>query len=72
MCFAAMKFGFMNGCRKCIGCDGCFLKGVCKGQLLVIVAKDGIPNIFNTLDCYRGRKKETWRWFMRMLQDDST
>ncbi|KAG5596506.1 hypothetical protein H5410_037738 [Solanum commersonii] len=27
-------------CRKCLCLDGCFLKGVCKSQLLVDVAKD--------------------------------
>lgn len=38
ICFAAMKKGFMEGCRKCIGLDGCFLKEIFKGQLLVAVA----------------------------------
>ncbi|KAF3631417.1 hypothetical protein FXO37_27969 [Capsicum annuum] len=32
---------FKAGARRCIGFDGCFLKGVCKGQLLVAVFKDG-------------------------------
>ncbi|KAG5589617.1 hypothetical protein H5410_040131 [Solanum commersonii] len=31
---------FLGGCRKCIVLDGCFLKGVTKGQLLCVVAKD--------------------------------
>ncbi|KAG5614302.1 hypothetical protein H5410_014126, partial [Solanum commersonii] len=34
LCFDAMKKGFQQGCRRCIGLDGCFLKGICKGQLL--------------------------------------
>lgn len=34
VCFAAMKEGFSEGCHKCIGLDGCFLKGVFKGQIL--------------------------------------
>ncbi|KAG5598442.1 hypothetical protein H5410_029812 [Solanum commersonii] len=40
ICFDPLKKAFQN-CRKCIGLDGCFLKGVCRGQLLVAVAKDG-------------------------------
>ena len=39
ICFAALKMAFMSA-RKCIGLDGCFLKGVCRGQLLIAVAKD--------------------------------
>ncbi|KAM3359008.1 hypothetical protein P3S68_021941 [Capsicum galapagoense] len=44
--FDAMKKEFQEGCRKCIGLDGCFLKGVCKGQLLVAIAKDGNNQMF--------------------------
>jgi hypothetical protein len=31
---AAMKDGFLEGCRPAIGMNGCFLKGPFKGQLL--------------------------------------
>ncbi|XP_059295361.1 uncharacterized protein LOC132048680 [Lycium ferocissimum] len=41
ICFDALKRSFLSGCRRCIGLDGCFLKGYSKGQLLVAVAKDG-------------------------------
>ncbi|XP_060178275.1 uncharacterized protein LOC132608233 [Lycium barbarum] len=41
ICFDAMKKSYLAGCRKCIGLDGCFLKGISKGQLLVAVCKDG-------------------------------
>ncbi|XP_047270276.1 uncharacterized protein LOC124899433 [Capsicum annuum] len=41
ICVDAMKKSFLAGCRKCIGLDGCFLKEVTKGQLLVAVCKDG-------------------------------
>ena len=39
ICFSALIKGFIEGCRKCIGLDGCFLKGISKGQLLVAIAK---------------------------------
>ncbi|PHT83965.1 hypothetical protein T459_12408 [Capsicum annuum] len=38
--FDACKKAFLGSCRKCIGLDGCFLKGVTKGQLLVVAAKE--------------------------------
>lgn len=41
VCFNALKKAFFEGARRLIGFDGCFLKGVCKGQLLVIVCRDG-------------------------------
>nr|XP_009772064.1 PREDICTED: uncharacterized protein LOC104222527 [Nicotiana sylvestris] len=40
ICFNAMKLGFKQGLRPFIGLDGTFLKGHCKGQLLVAVAQD--------------------------------
>ncbi|XP_049373038.1 uncharacterized protein LOC125838030 [Solanum verrucosum] len=38
--FDALKKAFKVGARRCIGFDGCFLKGVSRGQLLVVVCKD--------------------------------
>ena len=37
---AAMKKGFLEGCRPIIGIDGCFLKGPFKGQLLSAIGRD--------------------------------
>ncbi|KAL0445366.1 UNVERIFIED_CONTAM: hypothetical protein Slati_2259300 [Sesamum latifolium] len=37
---SAMKLGFLEGCRPIIGLDGCFLKIVYQGQLLVAVGRD--------------------------------
>nr|GEU76501.1 hypothetical protein [Tanacetum cinerariifolium] len=36
----AIRKGFLDGCKKCLGLDGCFLKGVVKGMLLTSVGKD--------------------------------
>ena len=43
---AAMKKSFLEGCRPIIGVDGCFLKGLFKGQLLSAVARDGNNNMY--------------------------
>ena len=40
VCFNACKQGWMAGCQPIMGLDGCFLKGVCKGQLLCAIGKD--------------------------------
>ncbi|KAL0350430.1 UNVERIFIED_CONTAM: hypothetical protein Sradi_4192200 [Sesamum radiatum] len=42
----ALKKGFLEGCRPIIGLDGCFLKTVYGGQLLVAVGRDGNDNMF--------------------------
>ncbi|KAK8611716.1 hypothetical protein V6N13_131760 [Hibiscus sabdariffa] len=36
----AVKQGWIEGCRPFIGVDGCFLKAVIKGALLVAVGRD--------------------------------
>ncbi|GAV80122.1 hypothetical protein CFOL_v3_23584 [Cephalotus follicularis] len=46
VCFEACKKGWLNGCRPIISLDGCFLKGVCKGELLVAIGRDGNNKIF--------------------------
>ena len=39
--FKGVVDGWLSGCRKVIGLDGCFLKGICRGQLLSAVGRDG-------------------------------
>jgi hypothetical protein len=43
---AAMKKGFLEGCRPIIGVDGCFLKGPFKGQLLSAVGRGRNNNMY--------------------------
>lgn len=40
MCLSPLKESFMAGCRQVILIDGCFLKGVYRGQLLIMVGID--------------------------------
>ena len=37
--FDACKRGFLSGCRRVVGVDGAFLKGVVKGEVLTAVGK---------------------------------
>ncbi|XP_038679431.1 uncharacterized protein LOC119980706 [Tripterygium wilfordii] len=41
-CFKACKEGFRKGCRPTLGIDGCFLKGLVKGELLTAMGQDGV------------------------------
>ncbi|GKD35628.1 hypothetical protein Tco_1251137, partial [Tanacetum coccineum] len=34
VCFKGLREGWLQGCRRLIGLDGCFLKTICKGELL--------------------------------------
>nr|KAJ0200714.1 hypothetical protein LSAT_V11C600327730 [Lactuca sativa] len=40
VCFQGIKQGWIKGCRRIMGLDGCFLKGVCKGGLLCVIGRD--------------------------------
>ncbi|XP_012849451.1 PREDICTED: uncharacterized protein LOC105969249 [Erythranthe guttata] len=71
ICFSACKEGFKNACRPVIGVDGCFLKGQRGGQLLAAVGLDPNNNIYPI--CYaivEGETKETWMWFLQLLDLD--
>jgi hypothetical protein len=46
MSLAAMKQGFLEGCRPVIDLDGCFLKGPYKGTLLAAVGRDANNNMY--------------------------
>ncbi|XP_065855345.1 uncharacterized protein [Euphorbia lathyris] len=68
ICFAALKKGWKEGCRPIIGLDGCFLKGICKGVLLVAYGRDAddhfYPIAWAVVDRESGR---SWEWFIQHL-----
>lgn len=71
VCFHAFKQGWLEGCRNIIGFDGCFLKGACKGELLVAVGKNGnnqmYPIAWAVVDT---ETKHSWSWFISYLIAD--
>jgi hypothetical protein len=68
---AAMKRGFLEGCRPIIGVDGCFLKGPFKGQLLSAVGRDGNNNIYPiAFAIVEAEVKDSWVWFLETLVFD--
>ena len=46
VCFDALNRGWLEGCRKIIWFDGCFLKGACKGELLVAGSRNANQQLF--------------------------
>lgn len=69
ICLSAIKEGFIAGCRKLIGLDRCFLKGLMKGQLLVSVGRDGNNQMFPIAWAVIDKEtSETWSWFIQLLK----
>nr|XP_016483750.1 PREDICTED: uncharacterized protein LOC107804376 [Nicotiana tabacum] len=61
--------GWLEGCKRIIGFDGCFLKGMCKGELLVAVGKNGNNQIF-PIAWVVVETKHSWTWFIQHLSAD--
>ncbi|XP_019258308.1 PREDICTED: uncharacterized protein LOC109236566 [Nicotiana attenuata] len=69
--FEAMKKGWIAGCRRIIGFDGCFLKGVCKGELLVAVGKNGNNQMYPISWALVDQETtHSWSWFINYLKTD--
>ncbi|KAK8625931.1 hypothetical protein V6N13_057086 [Hibiscus sabdariffa] len=62
ICLAAIKQGWKEGCRLSIGIDGCFLKTITKGALLVVVGRDANNQMFPIAwVVVEGEGKVSWR-----------
>jgi transposase-like protein len=71
VCFNALKQGFKAGCRKVIGLDGCFFKGVVKGELLCAIARDANNQMYPLAwVVVEQETNETWKWFIGLLIKD--
>ncbi|CAA2935381.1 Hypothetical predicted protein [Olea europaea subsp. europaea] len=71
MCFEVCNKGFVNGCRKVIGVDGCHLRGCFSEIMLTVVGHDANGCIYPI--AYAIFQKENtlaWRWFMTHLESD--
>ncbi|XP_074305871.1 uncharacterized protein LOC141641092 [Silene latifolia] len=71
ICFAALREGFLAGCRPFISIDGCWLKDPYGGQLLVAVGRVGnnqmFPIAWAVVDV---ENTESWSWFLQLLAED--
>nr|KAJ0209995.1 hypothetical protein LSAT_V11C400161160 [Lactuca sativa] len=67
-CFQGFKQGWIEGCRRIIGLDGCFLKGVCKGELLCAIGRDANDKIYPIAWAVVSLEdKQNWKWFLELL-----
>ncbi|XP_025611182.1 uncharacterized protein [Arachis hypogaea] len=71
ICFEGCKQGFKSGCRPFIHLDGAFLKTYHGGQLLSAVAQDANNQFYVVAFAVaRSETKESWKWFLTLLQED--
>nr|XP_009772176.1 PREDICTED: uncharacterized protein LOC104222632 [Nicotiana sylvestris] len=71
ICLHACKVSWLEGCRNVIGFDGIFMKGVCKGELLSCIGKDGNNQMYPVAWAVVEKEtKHTWSWFFRCLMHD--
>ncbi|WMV33667.1 hypothetical protein MTR67_027052 [Solanum verrucosum] len=71
VCFGALKNGWLRGCRKIIGLDGGFFKGACKGELLVVVGKNGNQQMYPIAWAVVDQEtKHSCSWFLSYLIQD--
>lgn len=70
MRFHALKKAFFGDSRSLIGLDGCFLKGMCKCQMLVAVCRDGNNQMLLAWAAVEVENQFTWSWFVELLKND--
>ena len=64
------KQGFLKGCRPFIGLDGCHLKGLYKGILLIAISLDTNNNIFHVAFMVAKKEnKDSCLFFMDCLHE---
>ncbi|CAN1163652.1 hypothetical protein LINPERPRIM_LOCUS32744 [Linum perenne] len=70
-CFDSLKKGFIGGCRRFISLDGCFLKGLCKGELLTAIGRDANDQMYPIAwSVVEVESKSSWDWFLELLKLD--
>ncbi|GJT70422.1 chloramphenicol acetyltransferase-like domain-containing protein [Tanacetum coccineum] len=71
VCFKGVKDGWLTGCRKVIGLDGCFLKHTCRGELLVAMGRDANNQMYPIAwAVIKVENNENWCWFISLIQED--
>ncbi|KAK5776067.1 hypothetical protein PVK06_044025 [Gossypium arboreum] len=71
ICLEACKSGWLTGCRRIIGLDGCWLKGYYGGNLVAAVGVDANNCIYPVaFAVVNSENKQSWFWFLELLQRD--
>ncbi|XP_010260905.1 PREDICTED: uncharacterized protein LOC104599862 [Nelumbo nucifera] len=71
ICLIAYKNGFLEGCRKIVGLDGCHTKtSAIGGIILLAIGQDGNNGIYPIVYfVVEAENKESWLWFLNELRD---
>lgn len=71
VCLNALKQGFMSGCRKVIGLDGCFFKGATNGELLCALGRYANSQMYPIAwAVVEKENNDSWDWFCSLLFKD--
>nr|GEX42452.1 hypothetical protein CTI12_AA176900 [Tanacetum cinerariifolium] len=71
VCFKGVKEGWLAGCRKVIGLDGCFLKHTCRGELVLAMGRDANNQMYPIAwAVVKVKNNEYWSWFISLIQED--
>ncbi|XP_030525043.2 uncharacterized protein LOC115737179 [Rhodamnia argentea] len=71
ICLDALRRGFLEGCRRFVGFDGCHLSSGYKGVLLAFVGLDGNNQMYPFAWAVVGQETyETRTWFISMMAED--
>ncbi|CAI9279734.1 unnamed protein product [Lactuca saligna] len=71
ICLKAVKDGWIEGCRRVIGVDGCFLQGLCRGEVVLAVGRDANNQMYPLAwAVVPVENKANWKWFLDLLLED--
>ena len=69
VCFEGIKDGWVDGCKKILCIDGCFLKTFLGGVLLSAVGRDPNEQMYPLAwAVVEGENNESWQWFISELK----
>ncbi|XP_056698603.1 uncharacterized protein [Spinacia oleracea] len=69
LCFDGIRKGWLEGCRKIMCVDACFLKTFLGGQLMSAVGRDGNDQMYPIAwAVVEGENNSSWEWFFTQLQ----
>jgi hypothetical protein len=69
VCFEACRKGFLAGCRRVIGLDGCFFKGACNRELICAIGRDANNQMYPIAWASVEKERyDSWYWFIGLLK----
>ena len=69
VCFEGVKLGWLEGCRRVLAVDSCFLKIFLGGQLMCAVGRDGNDQMYPVAwAVVEGENNLSWCWFFDQLR----